>query len=106
MMMLLATFCALAGFAALCFAMPRHHRQLWETAPGRGRQILLRLGGSFVLALSFLFCGLIWDWKIGPVVWLGLLSATGLSLVFMLPSLARPDNFLRRSVKNRRPQSS
>ncbi|WP_341910335.1 DUF3325 domain-containing protein [Ferrovibrio terrae] len=106
MMMLLATFCALAGFAALCFAMPRHHRQLWETAPGRRRQIMLRFGGSLMLALSFLLCGSIWDWKIGPVAWLGLLTATGLLLVFMLPSLGRAEIFLRRSVKNRRSHSS
>jgi hypothetical protein len=105
-LILCAFIVAMAGLSAFSFAMSRHHRQMWQQAPGRGCQILLRCVGAIGLALSFLLCGLIWDWKIGPVVWLGLLTVTGLSLVFALPSLARSDSFWRRLAKNRQSRSS
>jgi hypothetical protein len=86
---LLAGLAALAGFTALCLAMPRHHRQLRKTAPRRRTQWLLRSTGAAGLALALLFSGQAWGWSIGPVAWLGLLTLAGLTLAFLLPLAER-----------------
>ena len=48
-MTLIAFTLACTGMLALCLAMPRHHRDLFNTGPGNGRRILSRLLGTALL---------------------------------------------------------
>ncbi len=70
-----ATFLlALAGFALLLFAMPRHHRD-WlgrKLAPARGRA--LRLCSIAALVAAFAVASAGFGWGYGAVLWLGWLT--------------------------------
>lgn len=51
-MMTLAFGMAYLGMAALCMAMSRHHRELFETSPSVSKQRWLRLIAIALLAIS------------------------------------------------------
>ncbi|MCJ0973265.1 DUF3325 domain-containing protein [Pseudomonas sp. PS1] len=83
-MNLLSFALAYAAMIALCLAIPRHHRQLFELAPPPARQRALRLLALVLLmtaaALNVAFSG----WAIGLVVSLAQLMCAGLLVGLML----------------------
>lgn len=87
--MMLAPILAYAGLTALCLAMDRHHRQVWQRVPAPGLRIGLRVLGSSLLAAAFTACVDTAGASIGSVSWFGVLSAAGLLLVFLLPYAPR-----------------
>ncbi len=84
MMDVLAFGLSLSGFAALALAMHRHYRQVRHRALGRGTQILLRSLGALLLAASFAASIAKAGWAIGPVLWLGWLTAAALIVALLL----------------------
>lgn len=85
-MTVLAVALAVSGFAALCLAMEKHRLEVF----GRDGRILparsLRPAGWLLLTASFAVSVAGSGWAIGPVLWLGALTAAALPLVFwMLP---------------------
>ena len=86
----LVFFVCYAGMLALCLAMDRHHAQVIKgKKPHPPRRIGLRIAGWSLIAGALWLCSLAWGWAIGPVAWLGLLSAAALGLVFLLPYAPR-----------------
>lgn len=81
---LLAFACALGGFAALALAMHRHYRQVRHRGLRPGLQGLLRIAGAVLLAASFAASVADAGWAIGPVLWLGWLTAAALTVVMAL----------------------
>ena len=77
---------AYAGMACLSFAMDRHHEQLTRgrEVPAR-RRIVLRAMGAVLLAASVVPCVMAWGPTVGPVAWLGFLSAGALPVALLLP---------------------
>ncbi|MCY1269551.1 hypothetical protein D9M68_246000 [compost metagenome] len=73
-----------AGLAGLCLGMDRHHLQVWPRKSA-ARQRLLRLAGWLLLAAALWPCLRAWGNAVGPVVWLGALSAAAFTLVLLLP---------------------
>jgi ABC-type enterochelin transport system permease subunit len=77
---------AYSGFAALSLAMDRHHEDVF----GRGKEPSARLRnqlrglGSFALLLSLIACVALRGATIGPVLWLGVLTAGAIALVLVL----------------------
>jgi len=59
-----------------------------------------RLAGSLGLAGAFAASIAAWGWALGPVGWLGLLSATVLPLVLLKPYLIRPSGHRRSSPRS------
>ncbi|MCL6711137.1 DUF3325 domain-containing protein [Pseudoxanthomonas sp. z9] len=81
LLFLLLTALAYAGFAALCLSMEKHQMDLHGTArAGAGRMRQWRWLGWGLLALALLVAGQAEDWARGPVIWLGAMTAAGLSL--------------------------
>jgi hypothetical protein len=80
---------AYAGMAGLCLAMERHHKQVWRrhAAPAAARR--LRYGGALLLALALWPCLAGWGASVGPLLWLGVLSAGALPLALLLPYAPR-----------------
>ncbi|MDL5365678.1 DUF3325 domain-containing protein [Xanthomonas sp. NCPPB 2654] len=76
---------AFSGFVALCLAMEKHQLELHgarRAAPARMRQ--LRIVGWLLLAAAFACCVTALGWTIGPVLWLGTLSASAALLTYGL----------------------
>lgn len=83
---LLGIALAYAGMAGLSFAMDRHYEQLTglREVPVRPR-VLLRVGGSALLAAALMPCAMAWGRSVGVVAWLGFLSAGALAVALLLP---------------------
>lgn len=84
-MMLLAITLSFSAFTALSLAMEKHQLDLHgkaAAAPPRRRrwQVL----GWALLTVAFAVC--VWDhgWAIGPVLWLGALTISGMLIAFGL----------------------
>ncbi|MBN6150142.1 DUF3325 domain-containing protein [Xanthomonas sp. AmX2] len=74
-----------SGFAALCLAMEKHQLELYgprRASPQRMRQ--LRLAGWLALGAALALCVSDRGWAIGPVLWLGTLTASAVLLAFGL----------------------
>lgn len=83
-----------AGMAGLCLAMDRHHGQVWgRDAPATLRRVL-RVIGALLLAGGFACCIAAWGGAIGPVAWMGFLSAGAIALVTLLPYAPRVASWL------------
>ena len=80
---------AFAGWVALGLALDKHHRQVWRRAPGRAARIALRLAGAALLALAFAAAVAALGWSIGPTTWFGVIGATVLVFVLLLPYAPR-----------------
>lgn len=78
-----------AGLSGVCLAMDRHHRQVWQRSSSVSRSRLLRVGGWLLLALSLAACIRTSGFSVGAVLWFGVLSATSLLIVVLLPSAPR-----------------
>ncbi|XQA74241.1 DUF3325 domain-containing protein [Xanthomonas sacchari] len=76
---------AFSGFVALCLGMEKHQLDLYgarrATAP-RLRQ--LRAAGWLLLGTAFACCVAARGWGIGPVLWVGSLSASAALLTLGL----------------------
>ena len=72
---------AYSGLAAICFAMPSHWRKLAGGAPSVRTSTVLRTAGSIALLSSLVICLRLHGIAIGSLVWLGVLSCTGLGLI-------------------------
>lgn len=84
-MMLLSLALSYSGFTALSLSMDKHQQELHGKAQhSAGRMRVWRWLGWVVLALAFGLC--IWNhgWALGPVLWLGALTAAGLLIAFGL----------------------
>lgn len=81
---------ALLSFAALALGMHRHYRQVFQRAPRRGLQILLRVLGTALLAASFAASVADAGWAIGAVLWFGCLTAAALGVALTLTWWPKP----------------
>jgi hypothetical protein len=81
----LALALSYSGFSALCLAMEKHHLELYgkdRTSPQRMQ--LLRGLGWLLLAVAFGLSVAARGWAIGPVQWLGALTAGAVVLALWL----------------------
>ncbi|RIX74528.1 DUF3325 domain-containing protein, partial [Acidovorax cavernicola] len=80
---------AYAGMSCLSFAMDRHHEQLTRgrEVPAR-RRVGLRVVGAALLVAAIVPCVTAWGATVGPVAWLGFLSAGALPVALLLTSFA------------------
>ncbi|MBS7810431.1 DUF3325 domain-containing protein [Roseococcus pinisoli] len=88
-MILLSFALAYAGFLALCLSLDRHHQEVIGGRPKPPRVQALRIAGWALLVLSFGAGVTAWGWIMGPVGWIGLLTASALPLAFLLPYAPR-----------------
>lgn len=88
-MIVVALALAYAGMTAMCLAMRKHYRQIWNRDPVQAERNGLRIAGWILLIISLGLCITGWGGSIGPVAWFGMLSVTGLILIFLLPYLPR-----------------
>ncbi|WP_355606582.1 DUF3325 domain-containing protein [Xanthomonas cannabis] len=73
-----------SGFAALCLAMEKHQHELRGRSLGTARTRQLRSIGWLLLLLAFGLAVRAQGWGIGPVLWLGTLTATAAVLALWL----------------------
>lgn len=78
-----------AGFAALCFSMGKHQRQVLRRPLAPTASVALRAVGSALLALTLLLTTESYPGSLGFVVWFGLLTAGALPLALLLPYAPR-----------------
>lgn len=78
-----------AGLSALCMAMDRHHQQARQRSGSALELRVLRIVGWLLLTLSLVACLFDWGAGVGPVMWLGMLSASAVLLVLLLPYVPR-----------------
>ena len=78
-----------AGFAALCFSMEKHQRQVLRHALAPHTSVALRAVGSALLALTLLLCTENYPGSLGFIMWFGLLTVGALPLAFLLPYAPR-----------------
>lgn len=83
-MIILAALLCLAGFLALCLAMPRHHSVLLGGKPSDRRRLALRLLGWPALALGWLVSNQILGLAYGVIGWLGLLTVSAATVLLSL----------------------
>ncbi|HEY4369155.1 MAG TPA: DUF3325 domain-containing protein [Steroidobacteraceae bacterium] len=72
------------GLALLSLAMNRHAREILQREPSGTQRFYLRVMGWGALLISLLLAIYRSGWPIGAVEWVGMLTAGGLSLVFLL----------------------
>lgn len=78
---LLLTTLAYSGFTALCLSMEKHQMDLHGAArAGAARMRWWRGLGWILLVLALLVASQAEGWARGPVIWLGAMTAAGLSL--------------------------
>jgi Protein of unknown function (DUF3325) len=87
--MLLVGLLVYAGLAALCLAMDRHHRQIWQRTPGSRTRMALRVLGVCLLVGSLLASVHAAGGPLGVVAWFGILTLAGVLLVLLLPYAPR-----------------
>ena len=84
-MMALALGLSFSAFATLSLAMEKHQQGLYgKAAASPARRRLWRGLGWAVLALGTGLCVRAHGWALGPVIWLGALTAAGLVLALAL----------------------
>lgn len=77
------------GWAALCFAMSRHARELLQREPTPLQRHLLRAAGWLALVVGLIVTTARSGWPIGTVEWFGMLTASAVSFVLLLTYLPR-----------------
>jgi hypothetical protein len=87
--LLLSFFLAYAGFVALCLSMNRHHQQVFSTALSAPRSRVLRSMGWVLVASSVIPCVMQWKAALGVSIWVGVLTASSVPLVLLLPYAPR-----------------
>jgi hypothetical protein len=89
-----AALLAYSGLTAVCFAMNRHHRQLWHRPATARRSWLLRLVGACLLVASLLASTAVAGVPRGIVAWFGILPLAALTLIVLLPFSPRSAGIL------------
>lgn len=75
-----------SGFAALCLAMEKHQHEVRGRSLGAARTRQLRSIGWVLLLCTFGLAVRMQGWGIGPVLWLGTLTAAAAPLsLWLLP---------------------
>ncbi|APO96050.1 DUF3325 domain-containing protein [Xanthomonas vesicatoria] len=75
-----------SGFAALCLAMEKHQHEVRGRSLGAARTRQLRSIGWVLLLCTFGLAVRAQGWGIGPVLWLGTLTAAAAPLsLWLLP---------------------
>ncbi|MEA9554765.1 DUF3325 domain-containing protein [Xanthomonas nasturtii] len=75
-----------SGFAALCLAMEKHQHEVRGRSLGTARTRQLRIVGWLLLSLTFGIAVHAQGWGIGPVLWLGTVTAAAALLsLWLLP---------------------
>ncbi len=84
-MSLLALTLAFSGFVALCLSMEKHQMDL-HGADRASTAVMQRLrwGGWALTAASFVVAVIAQGWVIGPLWWLGAMTASGALIAFGL----------------------
>lgn len=77
------------GWAALCFAMSRHAREVLRRELKPIQRHLLRGAGWIALTVSLFLAAAHAGWPIGTVEWFGMLTASAVSFVLLLTYLPR-----------------
>lgn len=77
----------LAGWFALALTMTRHMSDLLGRPPARRERIVLKSASAALFVAAIAACLSHWGVALGPVAWIGALSATGAALAFLLPWL-------------------
>lgn len=80
----LSLLLAFSGFAALALSLDRHHRAAFRTPIPQRRVGGLRAAGWAGLALAFAAAVASSGWAIGPVQWVGSLTASALAVVALI----------------------
>ncbi|MGH8052849.1 MAG: DUF3325 domain-containing protein [Stenotrophomonas sp.] len=84
-MMLLSLALSYSGFTALSLAMDKHQQELHGKAQHNTKRMRVwRWLGWAALTVAFGLCVWSQGWALGPVVWLGALTAAGLLIAFGL----------------------
>lgn len=84
-MMLLAITLSFSAFTVLSLAMNKHQLDLHGKAgASASRMRVWRWVGWTLLTVAFALCVLDHGWAIGPVLWLGALTISGLLIAFGL----------------------
>ena len=84
-MMLLALALSFSAFTALSLAMEKHQLDLHGKAhAGPARRRLWRWLGWALLTAAFALCVVDHGWAIGPLLWLGAMTLSGLLIAFGL----------------------
>lgn len=78
-----------SGWAALCFAMSRHARDVLGRELPPPHRHGLRVAGWTALSVSLLMVAGRVGWPIGTVEWVGMLTASAVSFVMLLTYLPR-----------------
>ena len=84
----LAFAAAYAGMLACCLGMERHWKQLASGLPCHWRRCCRPLG-MLLLALAAYLAMQLWPVAMAWVAWLGLISLSGVALLFILPYAPR-----------------
>lgn len=82
--MLLALALTYSGFTALSLAMNRHYKQVFATRPSPLQRVVFKASGWALLVVAAWRCLVVFGAANGPIVFLGLISAAGLSLIVLL----------------------
>lgn len=83
MTLLVAASLIFFGFLALSLSMNRHYRQIFDHILPAPRIVGLRILGWSSLLFSLTACVFMSGWGTGLLLWLGLLSVTGMILVLL-----------------------
>lgn len=84
-MMLLALTLSFSAFTALSLGMEKHQHDLHgKAAAAPARRMQWRVLGWVLLTVAFALCVADHGWAMGPVLWLGAMTAGGVALSFGL----------------------
>ena len=72
------------GFVMLALAMDRHHHLVWRGPSTAGRRWFCRLAGLSMMCVSLVQCVQASGWSTGVVEWVGLSTASLMSVVAVL----------------------
>jgi len=83
-MAILTLVLLLTGFAALAFAMPKHHRELFGPLPSRGLKLTFVVTGWLLLAASIAPAIIDHGISVGLVFWFGIATVAALVVAMLL----------------------
>lgn len=90
-MMLLALTLSFCAFTALSLAMEKHQQDLHgKAAAAAPRRRQWRVLGWLLLAAAFAVCVADHGWALGPLLWLGAMTLSGIALSFGLYPYRHP----------------
>lgn len=91
-----AVLLCLLGFISIALGMEKHHRTLLGTNPSKSVALLVRVAGWSALAVAVTLCVSTFGAGYGLVLFNGLLTVAGLSVVAFLSSWSSRQRVVRR----------